>query len=76
MRYNKDFYRNEIKPWKLRKKNKTTDSIGEQGNLFNIDLPMSQYILQTALQLSTGVCEDEQKAIKAKSDKRREKNSS
>ena len=55
VRYNKDFFRNEVELCKQNKKNKTTAPIGEQGNLFNINLYMYQYLLQTDLQLKTGV---------------------
>ena len=48
-RYNKDFYQNEVELCKPHKKNKTTAPIGEQGNLFHLDFPMSQYLLKTAL---------------------------
>ena len=75
-RYNKDFYRNEVELCKRRKKNKTTALIGEQGNLFNLDFPMSQSLLQNTIQISTGVCEAERNAIETQSEKKEKKNNS
>ena len=71
-RYSKDFYRNEVELCKRRKKNKTTDPIGEQGNFFNLNFHMSQYLFQNSLQLSTGFCEAERNAIKTQNEKKRE----
>ena len=51
-----------------------TALIGEQGNFFNLDFPMSQSILKTALQLSTGVRESERNTIETQSDKKTDKN--
>ena len=48
-RYNKDLYLNEVEQCKRHKNNKTTAPIGEQANLFDIDFPMSQFILQIDL---------------------------
>ena len=69
-RYNKDFYQNEVELYKRHKKNKTTAPIGEQGNFFNLYFHMSQYLLQTAIHLSTGVCEAECNAIETQSEKK------
>ena len=74
MRYNKGFYRNEVELCKRHKKNKTAAPIGEQGNFFNLDFPMSQSLLQTALQISTEVREAERNAIETQSEKKIEKN--
>ena len=75
MRYNKDFYQNEVELCKWHKKNKTTAPIGEQGNSFNLDFYMYQSLLQKSLQLSTGFHEAEHNAIETLSEKK-EKNSS
>ena len=64
--------RNEIELCKRHKKNKTIAPIGEQGNLFNLDLNMSQYLFQTALQLSTGDHEAKRNAIETQSEKKKE----
>ena len=72
-RYNNNFYRNKVKLYKRHKKNKTTVPIGEQGNFFDLDFHMYQSLVQTALQLSTGVCEAERNAIETKSEKKRGK---
>ena len=52
-------------------KKNTTAPICEQGNLFNLGFHMSQTLLQTALQLSTGVCEAERNAVETQSEKKR-----
>ena len=44
-RYNKDFYRNEVELCKRRKKIKMTSLIGDLGNFFNLDFPMSRSLL-------------------------------
>ena len=72
-RYNKNFYLNEVELCQYHKKKKTTTPIGEQGNFFNMDFRMYQYLFQNAPQLSTGVCKAERNAIETQSDKKREK---
>ena len=52
---------------------KSISPIGEQGSFLNLDFLMSQFLLQTELQLSTGVCEADLNAIETQSDKK-EKN--
>ena len=72
-RYNNNFYRNEVELCKRHKNNKTTAPIGEQGNLFNLDFPISKSFFKTALQLSTEFREAERNAIETQSEKKREK---
>ena len=48
-------------------KEKMTAPIGEQDNFFIMYYPMYQYLLQTALQLSTVVRESERNAIESQS---------
>ena len=73
-RYNKDFYRNEVELCKRSKKKKIAAPIGEHGNFFNLDFPMSQSIFQIALQSSTGVRKAGRNATETQSEKKREKN--
>ena len=75
MRYNKDFYQNEVELCKWHKNNKTTAPIGEQVYFFNLDFICLNLSLQKALQLSTGFHEAEHNAIETLSEKK-EKNSS
>ena len=73
MRYNKDLYQNEVELCKRHKKNKTTAPIGEQGYFFNLDFHMFQYLLQNALQPSTGFHEAERNAIENQCEKKEKK---
>ena len=73
MRYNKDFYQNEVELCKRYKKNKTIAPICEHGNLSNLDFHMYQSLLQNALQPSTGFHEAESNAIETQSEKKRKK---
>ena len=75
MRYNKDFYQNEVELCKWHKNNKTTAPIGEQGNFFNLDFYLSQSLFHNALQLSTGFHEAERNAIESQSEKKRKNTS-
>ena len=54
--------------------NITKYPIGEQGDLFNMDFPISQSLLQTTPQLSTGYHEAECDSIEIQRDKKRDKN--
>ena len=74
-RYNNNFYRNEVELCKRHKNNKTTAPIGEQGNLFNLDFPISKSFFKTALQLSTGFREAGAMLLKLKV-RKKEKNTS
>ena len=51
-------------------KEKNTTPIVEQGNFFNMDFHMSQYLFQTALQLSNGVREAGCNSTETQSDKK------
>ena len=73
MRYNKDFYQNEVEPCKRHKKNKTTAPIGEHGYFFNLDFHMYQSLLQNALQPSTEFHKAERNAIETQNEKKRKK---
>ena len=75
MRYNKDFYQNEVELCKRHKNNKTTAPIGEHGNLSNLDFHMYQSLLQNALQLSTECHKAERNAIETQSEKKRKNTS-
>ena len=53
------------------KTKKITSPIGEEGKFFNMDFHMFQSLLQTALQISTVVCEAEHNFIETQSEKER-----
>ena len=66
---NRDFYRNDVE---VCKKDKTKPQ--EDDDIFsNLDFAMSQFLLQTIIELSTEVCLQERSAIKRQHKKKRGK---
>ena len=71
-RYNKDFYRPEVELSKRRNRKDGKDKPkGENGHYFNLDLPMAQSLLQTALELSSEVRTAERDALEKQQEKKR-----
>ena len=73
-RYNKDFYRSEVELSKRRnRKDGKDESIGKNGNFFDLDCPMAESLLQTALELSSEVRQTERDALDRQQQRKQEK---
>ena len=71
-RYNKDFYRNEVELSKRRNRKDGKDPPrGANGHFLDLDLPMAQSLLQTALELSSEVRQLERDALKKQQETKR-----
>ena len=71
-RYNKDFYRNEVELSKRRnRKDGKAPPRGANGPFLDLDLPMAQSLLQTALELSSEVRQSERDALEKQQETKR-----
>ena len=76
-RYNKDFYRSEVELSKRQNRKDRKDiATGENGHFLNLDLPMNQSLLQTALELSSEVQQTERNALEKQQERKQEKKAS
>lgn len=76
-RYNKDFYRSEVELSKRQNRKDGKDiATGENGHFLNLDLPMNQSLLQTALELSSEVQQTERNALEKQQERKQEKKAS